>query len=250
MVPVSEIPEALYSQSVTMWGGPELDLFHYPLRRGEIYNIGASYRDPNALTDAGNPKGDRDVLLTRFRDTCPHVKSLLPYIDVSRAWILYDRPSLRTWAKGRIVLLGDAAHPTYIYISQGACMALEDAVLLADQVSKVDDVPTAFQAYENLRYLRAARIQLTSRRSAKSITQREFCAICATRSWPLRGRRHCATPSAGCLVRPVLTVLLHQRRPADRPQAKSGKYRRMDINGTSQGGIEGPPLRTLSRCFG
>ena len=39
VVPVSEIPEALYSQSVTMWGGPELDLFHYPLRRGKIYNI-------------------------------------------------------------------------------------------------------------------------------------------------------------------------------------------------------------------
>jgi salicylate hydroxylase len=163
VVPVCEIPEALYSQSVTMWGGPELDLFHYPLRRGEIYNIGASYRDPKALTGAGNPKGDRDVLLTRFGDACPHVKALLPYIDVSRAWVLYDRPSLRNWAKGRTVLLGDAAHPTYIYISQGACMALEDAVLLADQVCKVDDVPAALRAYEDIRYLRAARIQLTSR---------------------------------------------------------------------------------------
>ena len=62
-----------------------------------------------------------------------------------------------------MVLLGDAAHPTYIYISQGACMALEDAVLLADQVSKIDDVRAAFRAYEDIRYLRAARIQLTSR---------------------------------------------------------------------------------------
>ena len=58
-----------------------------------------------------------------------------------------------------MVLLGDAAHPAYIYISQGACMALEDAVLLADQVSKVDDVPAAFRAYEDIRYLRAARVR-------------------------------------------------------------------------------------------
>ena len=56
VVPVSEIPEALFSQSVTMWGGPELDLFHYPLRRGKIYNIGASYRDPNALPALAIPR--------------------------------------------------------------------------------------------------------------------------------------------------------------------------------------------------
>lgn len=164
VVPVSELPEALYSQSVTMWGGPELDLFHYPLRRSEIYNIGASYRDPHASgTSTGNPKGDRDVLLDRFREACPHVKALLPYIDVSRAWVLYDRPPMRHWAKGRVALLGDAAHPTHIYISQGACMALEDAVVLADLVSRTDDVPAAFRAYEDVRYLRTSRIQLTSR---------------------------------------------------------------------------------------
>lgn len=163
VVPVADLPEALYSQSVTMWGGPELDLFHYPLRRSEIYNIGASYRDPAAASATGNPKGDRDVLLERFRDACPHVKGLLPYIDVSRAWVLYDRPPLRHWAKGRVALLGDAAHPTYIYISQGACMALEDAVVLADLLSRTEDVPSALQAYQDLRYLRTTHIQLTSR---------------------------------------------------------------------------------------
>jgi 3-hydroxybenzoate 6-monooxygenase len=163
VVPIAELPAAMYSQSVTMWGGPELDLFHYPLRRGEIYNIGASYRDTIVASVPGNSKGDRDVLLARFRDACPQVKALLPYIDVSRAWVLYDRPPLRSWAEGRIALLGDAAHPTYIYISQGGCMALEDAVVLADMISRTDEVSDALLAYEKARYLRTARIQLTSR---------------------------------------------------------------------------------------
>lgn len=163
VVPVADLPSALYSPSVTMWGGPELDLFHYPLRRGEIYNIGASYRSPDLVPGAPNPKGDRDVMLARFRDACPHVKALLDYIDVSRAWVLYDRPPIRQWAKGRVALLGDAAHPTTIYISQGACMALEDAVVVADCLSRTDDISTAFRAYEQMRYLRTARIQLTSR---------------------------------------------------------------------------------------
>lgn len=163
VVPVADIPQELYSQSVTMWGGPELDFFHYPLRRDEIFNIGASYRASTIKPGAGYPTGDRNAMMHHFRDACPHVKALLKHIDVSRAWILYDRPSLRTWSKGRVTLLGDAAHPTYIYISQGACMALEDAVTLAEMVDRSDDIQDAFKAYENIRYLRTARIQLMSR---------------------------------------------------------------------------------------
>jgi len=163
VVPVADIPQELYSQSVTMWGGPELDFFHYPLRRDEIFNIGASYRDPNINLGEGYPQGDRDVMNYHFRHACSHVKELLKYIDISRAWILYDRAPLKTWTKGRVTLLGDAAHPTYIYISQGACMALEDAVVLAEMVDRADTIESAFKAYESVRYLRTARIQLTSK---------------------------------------------------------------------------------------
>lgn len=163
VVPVANIPQELYSQSVTMWGGPELDFFHYPLRRDEIFNIGASYRNPSIKAGNGYPQGDRDAMMHHFRDACPHVKALLKYIDVSRAWILYDRPALKNWTKGRVALLGDAAHPTYIYISQGACMALEDAVILAEMVDRTDTIEEAFRNYEGVRYLRTARIQMTSR---------------------------------------------------------------------------------------
>ncbi|MDX2156936.1 MAG: FAD-dependent oxidoreductase [Hyphomicrobiaceae bacterium] len=163
VVPVDHLPEALYSQSVTMWGGPGLDLFHYPLRRGEIYNIGASYRDPDLVAGVSNPKGDRDVMMARFAGACRHVRDLLRYIDVSRAWVLYDRPAISRWTRGRVALLGDAAHPTTIYISQGACMALEDAVVIAEAMSRTEDVAEAFRAYETARHLRTARVQLTSR---------------------------------------------------------------------------------------
>lgn len=163
VVPVKDIPQELYSQSVTMWGGPELDFFHYPLRRDEIFNIGASYRDPGVKFEDGYPRGNRDTMMERFRDACPHVKALLKHIDVSKAWVLYDRPPLKEWSRGRVTLLGDAAHPTYIYISQGACMALEDAVVLAEMVDRHDAIEDAFRAYQSARYLRTARIQLTSR---------------------------------------------------------------------------------------
>lgn len=162
VVPVADIPQELYSQSVTMWGGPQMDFFQYPLRRDQIFNIGASYRDTGIQAGPNYPKGDRDAMMHHFRNACAHVKALLKHIDVSRAWILYDRPPLNTWSKGRVTLLGDAAHPTYLYISQGACMALEDAVAIADMIDQHEDVEDAFKAYENVRYLRTARIQMTS----------------------------------------------------------------------------------------
>jgi len=63
-----------------------------------------------------------------------------------------------------VTLLGDAAHPTMQYLAQGACMAMEDAVCLADKLQNHrGDFKTAFVEYQQSRYLRTARVQLTSR---------------------------------------------------------------------------------------
>ena len=167
VVPVKDIPEELFSKSVTMWGGPGLDFFHYPLRRHEVFNIGASYYDPNVKPGPDYPKQSRETFVQKFADACPHVKKLLDYIDVSRSWVLHDRLPIQNWSKGRITLLGDAAHPTSIYISQGACMALEDAVTIADAIAQHEDIQDAFETYRDARYLRTARIQFTSREFGK-----------------------------------------------------------------------------------
>ena len=79
-------------------------------------------------------------------------------------WVLCDREPVKTWSNGRVTLLGDAAHPMLQYLAQGACMAIEDAVVLADQVDAAGgDFPSAFEAYQDARYLRTGRVQLTAR---------------------------------------------------------------------------------------
>jgi salicylate hydroxylase len=71
---------------------------------------------------------------------------------------------VKDWTKGNITLLGDAAHPMLQYLAQGACMATEDAVVLADKVAaSPDDLPNAFHAYEQDRYLRTGRTQIMAR---------------------------------------------------------------------------------------
>lgn len=76
---------------------------------------------------------------------------------------IYDRPRAPRWHRGRAVLLGDAAHPTTPNLGQGACMAIEDAVVLARALAETRDVAAAFVHYEKARIGRAAAIARMSR---------------------------------------------------------------------------------------
>jgi 3-hydroxybenzoate 6-monooxygenase len=77
--------------------------------------------------------------------------------------VLCDREPISTWQEGNVVLLGDAAHPTLQYMAQGACMAMEDAVCIAHEVSNTDNIATAFFNYQEKRKHRTARVQIQSR---------------------------------------------------------------------------------------
>jgi salicylate hydroxylase len=89
---------------------------------------------------------------------------MLERIETWRMWVLCDREPVKDWTKGHVVLLGDAAHPMLQYLAQGAAMAVEDAVCLADNVAaQSNDLPAAFDAYVNQRYLRTARVQIMAR---------------------------------------------------------------------------------------
>ena len=77
---------------------------------------------------------------------------------------MVDRDPIERWTFGRVTLLGDAAHPTLQSLAQGACMAIEDAVTLAECIEQADgDFASAFRTYETARYLRTARVQYESR---------------------------------------------------------------------------------------
>jgi len=75
-----------------------------------------------------------------------------------------DRAPVRHWHKGRVVLLGDAAHAPLQSLAQGACMAIEDGFFLAETIAAAgDDFAAAFRRFETIRLTRTARVQLESR---------------------------------------------------------------------------------------
>src|SRR5579862_3941144 len=159
----SEVPDDLWRPDVVLWAGPKTHFVHYPLRRGTLYNLVAVFHS-DRYVEGWDAEGAKDELFARFAGQRPEVMRLLERIETWRMWVLCDREPVKDWSKGRVTLLGDAAHPMLQYLAQGACIASEDAVTLADKVAEQpDDLPAAFLAYQQARYLRTARVQIMAR---------------------------------------------------------------------------------------
>lgn len=158
-----EVPPDLWRPDVILWAGPRTHFVHYPLRRGELYNLVAVFHS-DRYEEGWDAKADADLLWAHFKGQRPEVLRMLERIETWRMWVLCDREPVKEWSKGRVALLGDAAHPMLQYLAQGAAMATEDAVCLAEKVAaQPDDLPTAFAAYWQQRYLRTARVQIMAR---------------------------------------------------------------------------------------
>lgn len=158
-----EVPAHLWSDDVTLWGGEKTHLVHYPLRRGELFNLVAVFHSTK-YDEGWNTFGDTAELNERFALACPQVRELLGKIETWKMWVLCDREPVKNWTDRRITLLGDAAHPMLQYLAQGAGQAIEDAVVLREALRFTrDNVTLAFQKYQQTRYLRTGRVQLTAR---------------------------------------------------------------------------------------
>jgi 3-hydroxybenzoate 6-monooxygenase len=158
-----EVPGHLWSDDVLLWGGEKTHLVHYPLRRGELFNLVAVFHS-NKYDEGWNTFGDTAELNERFAQAVPQVKELLGRIETWKMWVLCDREPVKNWSDRRVTLLGDAAHPMLQYLAQGAGQAIEDAVVLGEALRFTgNDVEQAFQKYQRSRYLRTGRVQLTAR---------------------------------------------------------------------------------------
>jgi salicylate hydroxylase len=159
----AEVPDDLWRPDIVLWAGPRTHFVHYPLRRGELYNLVAVFHS-DRYVEGWNAEADASELWAHFKGQRPEVLRMLERIETWRMWVLCDREPIKDWSKGRITLLGDAAHPMLQYLAQGACMATEDAVWLADKIAaSPDDLAGAFRAYQEQRYLRTGRVQIMAR---------------------------------------------------------------------------------------
>lgn len=163
VLPIEAVEPALRPPAVVLWAGPKRHLVQYPLRRGALLNLVAVFHS-DRYDEGWDVYGDPAELASRFQDAAPDVQALLAKIETWKMWVLCDREPIADWSRGRVTLLGDAAHPMLQYLAQGASMATEDAWVLARELAqRPEDPATAFAAYAKARYVRAARVQMTAR---------------------------------------------------------------------------------------
>ncbi|MFM9966954.1 MAG: FAD-dependent monooxygenase [Burkholderiales bacterium] len=165
VVPVDEVKDKSRFDDMTIWMGPGLHLVQYRLRGGTVMNNVATFHSPSFFAGNKTDFGGAEELLEAYAKTTPHVQDMLSYIGKDKNWILCDREPRPDWTRGKVTLLGDAAHPTLQYLAQGAVQAMEDAVVLADQLALAGagGINAALLAYQEARYLRTTRIVITSR---------------------------------------------------------------------------------------
>jgi 3-hydroxybenzoate 6-monooxygenase len=167
VIPSNSLKGEIASDEVQVWMGPGHHAVCYKLRRGELFNLVAII-ESRAHTEGWDNAPDLHELEASFANACPPLRELLPLLRDSRVWVLRDRTPVRGWSRGPVTLLGDAAHPTLPYVAQGACMAIEDAMCLADHFAlEAPHFSAACLGYERERFSRTACIQTASRETGR-----------------------------------------------------------------------------------
>ncbi|MET8947831.1 FAD-dependent monooxygenase [Streptomyces sp. NPDC004542] len=164
---LAHLPE-LAEPVLWLWLGPGRHFIAYPVAGGRALNFLAVVPDRDWLIESWSTQGETSELLAAFDGWHPFVTAVLAACERPSRWALYDREPQRTWSRGRVTLLGDAAHAMLPHHGQGANQALEDAVVLAHVLGGATPrtVTEALRAYEQIRRPRTRLLQAGSRKNA------------------------------------------------------------------------------------
>jgi salicylate hydroxylase len=164
VLPLERIPD-WPTDSWLMWLGKGKHFLTFPVRAGQLVNYVGFVPADRQMKESWSSPGDPNVLRREFAGWDPRIESLLQQVEMTFRWALYDREPLPTWTRGRLTLLGDAAHPMLPHLGQGANQSIEDGMALATILARADrtTVRAALTAYERLRRERVAQVQRGAR---------------------------------------------------------------------------------------
>jgi salicylate hydroxylase len=163
LVPADLAPAFALRPVQTLWLGPEHHVVHYPIAAGRYVNVVAIGPARDWRVESWTAEGSVADLRAEFTGWHPQLTDLLQAAQRTGRWALLDRDPLPRWTNGPITLVGDAAHPMFPFLGQGAAQAVEDAAVLAGCLATSrSDPAAALIRYEAIRKPRATRVQMLS----------------------------------------------------------------------------------------
>ncbi len=167
LTPAGVFPRGLVAPDMTIWMGPLGHIVVYYIRGGQFVNMVASRETKTWVEESWSVESSAQEMSAAFPNVGGDMRMLIDRAQNCFKWGLFDRDPLPWWSRGRITLLGDAAHPMLPFLAQGAAMAIEDAFVLAREAgASPDDLAAALQRYETIRRPRATDVQLAARAQA------------------------------------------------------------------------------------
>jgi salicylate hydroxylase len=158
IIPAERLPNGVPAAG-TNWLGPGKHIIHYPLRRGELLNFVGLVDRNDWQIESWTAQGTREECSADFSGWHQDARAIVEAVGVPYKWALMVREPMARWSQGRVTLLGDACHPTLPDLAQGACMAIEDGLVLARCLSAYKQShAAAFERYEAARIPRTTRI--------------------------------------------------------------------------------------------
>jgi salicylate hydroxylase len=166
VVAADQVSPRLDTTCVGVWLAPGAHVVHYPVRGGREIAVIVVTPDSAARPGWALPVAPADMMATLVR-FAPRLREALNTATQWKRWALYELDPLARWTRGRVTLLGDAAHPTLPFLAQGGALALEDAAVLADCLQLTPDIATALAAYEGARRPRVDRVVAAARQNGR-----------------------------------------------------------------------------------
>jgi salicylate hydroxylase len=164
LVPAGRIVDLGLELGSQSWVGPGAHLVHYFVSRGRLLNFVGWTEHDSWNREDWTDRATVERALAAFEGWHGQVRRIIAAAETCFIWALFDRDPLQRWSVGHTSLLGDACHPMYPFMGQGAAMAIEDgAALAACLAAGTDDPAAALQRYERLRLPRVTRLQQMSR---------------------------------------------------------------------------------------
>ena len=165
IVPTSKLPTLPDPEAIQIWSGPGAHVVHYAIgAAGDHVNFLAVVEFPDEWPrpEKGLMETTQAEALAFFKGWHPAIVEMVDAVRHELRWGLFLSRPIHRWRRGRVVLLGDAAHATLPHQGQGANATIEDSIALAEQIAAGRDIVTALDAYEAVRKPRTRKIQRAS----------------------------------------------------------------------------------------
>ncbi len=149
------------------WVGPGRHLIAYYIRAKKNLNIVTQQDTDKWVEEGWSTRGDPDEMRASFPNSEPRLEKLLSLVTQCSKWGLFTRPLTHNWGRGRIQLIGDAAHAMLPNAGQGACQAFEDSYILGRWLAECSDPAEAFANFRRVRIPRVHGVQRLSLSNAR-----------------------------------------------------------------------------------